>query len=100
MEAQAAQQVYNEIEAHIKKQGGAFSGWYVGIASDWEDRLFNEHQVPRKDYWRTAWRCYTNQDARDVEETLLKLGCDGGKGGGDETTVYVYAYLKGTMTNP
>jgi len=28
------------------------------------------------------------------------LGCDGGVGGGDETTVYVYTYLKGAMTNP
>ena len=50
MEAQDVQQVYDEIVAHIKKQGGAYSKWYCGIASDWEDCLFNEHQVPRKDH--------------------------------------------------
>jgi hypothetical protein len=100
MEVQTAQQVYNEIEAHIKKQGGAYSDWYIGIASDWENRLFNEHQVPRKDYWFITRQCQNNQAARNVEEALLKLGCDGGGGGGDDKTVYVYAYLKGTMTNP
>jgi len=100
MEAQDAQQVYDKIVAHIKKQGGAYSTWYCGIASDWEDRLFNDHQVPREDHWWIALQCYNNTDARAVESALLKLGCDGSAGGGDQTTVYVYAYLKGTMTNP
>ena len=100
MEAQGAQQAYGEIVAHIVKQGGAYSTWYCGIASDWEDRLFNDHKVPRKDHWRVVCQCYNNEDARTVESALHKLGCDGGAGGGDETTVYVYAYLKGTMTSP
>jgi len=100
MEAISKEEAYNQIVAHIKKQGGAYSDWYCGIASDWEDRLFNEHKVPRKDHWRTTQQCHTNDDARAVENRLLGLGCDGGAGGGDSTTVYVYAYLKGTMTNP
>jgi hypothetical protein len=100
MEAQDTQQVYNEILAQIKKQGGKYSSWYCGIASDWEDRLFNDHQVPRKEYWWIVCQCYNNDDARTVERALIELGCDGALGGGDVTTVYVYAYLKGTMTNP
>ena len=101
MEAQEAQQVYDEIVAHIKKQGGAYSTWYCGITSDWQSRLFDEHKVPQeKDYWYIARQCYNNNAARNVEDALLKLGCDGGAGGGDQTSVYVYAYLKGTMTNP
>ena len=104
MKPQDKEGVYGEIVAHIKKQieqdAGAYSNWYCGIASDWEDRLFNEHKVPRKDHWRTIRQCYNNEDARTVESKLLKLGCDGGAGGGDETTVYVYAYLKGSMTEP
>ncbi|MBA7662385.1 hypothetical protein ES703_70414 [subsurface metagenome] len=86
MEPQGKQKVYDEIVAHI--------------ASDWEDRLFNDHKVPRKDYWRIVCQCYNNEDARTVEGALHELGCDGGAGGGDETTVYVYTYLKGTVTNP
>ena len=100
MEPKGTQQVYDEIIAHIHKQGGAYSRWYCGIASDWNDRLFNDHQVPQKDYWYIVRQCYNDNDARSVEKALLDLGCDGGSGGGDYTTVYVYAYFKGTMTNP
>ncbi len=100
MEAISKEEAYNLIVAHIKKQGGAYSGWYCGIASDWEERLFNEHKVPRKDHSRTTQKCFTSDNARAVENASLRLGCDGGVGGGDRTTVYVYAYLKGTMTNP
>ena len=100
MEPQTAEDVYNEIVAHIDKQGDAYSSWYCGIASDWEDRLLNEHKVPRGKYWRIARQCYNSEAARDVEKALLMLGCDGAPGGGDENSVYVYAYLKGTMTNP
>ena len=42
----------------------------------------------------------SNTDARNVEDKLHELGCDGGPGGGDASTVWVYAYLKGTMTIP
>ena len=100
MTAQPAQTVYDEIVAHIAKQGGPYSSWYCGIASDWEYRLFNDHQVPKKDHWYIARQCYTDTDARNVEQALLKLGCAGGAGGGDESTVYAYAYLKTSVTNP
>ena len=100
MEAETAQQVYDKIVAHIKKQDGAYSSWYAGIASDWEDRLFSDHQVPRENHWWAAFKCISNKAARDAEDALHELGCDGAPGGGDESTVYVYAYLKGTMTDP
>lgn len=101
MTPQAAQTVYDEIVAHMNEQGSTYFSWYAGIASDWGDRLFGDHQVPRKDdYWYIARQCFNDTDARDVEQALLNLGCDGGGGGGDHTTVYVYAYLKGSQTNP
>lgn len=100
MQAQSAQQVYDEIVAHINKQGGAYSTWYCGIASDWADRLFNDHQVPRKDHWWVARQCHDDDASRAVETRLHKQGCDGAPSGGDKTTVFVYAYLEGTMTNP
>ena len=100
MEPQQAQKVYDEILGHIQKQGGTYSAWYCGIASDWDARLFGDHSVPRKDHWYVARQCYSNEDARNVEDALLKLGCDGGPGGGDQSTIHVYAYLKAAMTNP
>jgi len=100
MTPQSAQSAYNEIVEHIKDQGGSCSVWYAGIASDWQDRLFNGHQVPRQGHWYIVRQCYNNADARNAEDALLKLGCDGGVGGGDQSTIYVYAYLKGIQTNP
>jgi len=100
MQSQTAKEVYEEIVALMNKQGGGYSNWYCGITSDWEDRLFNEHQVSRQNSWWVALQCYDNESARNVEKALLEQGCDGGVGGGDETTVYVYAYLKSAVTNP
>ena len=100
MVARDEQQAYGEIVTHICKQTGAYSDWYCGIASDPEDRLFHEHKVPRKDYWWVFRQCHNNNDARAVETKLIELGCDGAPGGGDESTVYVYAYLKSANTNP
>ena len=99
MKPQRMKDVYDEIVAHIQKKGDAYSSWYCGIASDWKGRLFKEHKVP-EDHWWIARQCYDNVAARDVEKVLRKLGCDGAKVKGDDTAVYVYAYLKGTITHP
>jgi hypothetical protein len=40
MQTQTAQEVYSEIVANIDKQGGTYSSWYCGIASDWEDKRY------------------------------------------------------------
>jgi len=100
MQPQTVQKVYDEIAAYIKERSGASSSWYCGITSSWVSRLFEDHQVPKEGHSYIARQCYTGDNARAVETELLKLGCDGATGGGDETSVYVYAYLKGTMTNP
>ena len=100
MEAQSIQQIYDEIVAFITEHKQKYSELYCGIASDWKSRLFDEHQVPPKSHFRIIRQCYNNNDARIIEKELLKLGCDGAPGGGDQTTVYVYVYRKGTMTNP
>ncbi len=100
METLTAQEAYNQIVEHIKKQRGPAPGWYAGITADWEARLFEDHQVPRQDQWYIARQCQSNASARSVEDALLRYGCDGGSGGGDEDAVFVYAYLKGTMTKP
>ncbi|MBT8399773.1 MAG: hypothetical protein KJO98_04795 [Rhodothermia bacterium] len=99
--AKDAQTVYNEIVAHIDKQGGPASAWYCGITEDPERRVFDEHGVPRQKHWRIWRECYSDTDARAVENTLIEYGCDGGGGGGDQDTIFVYAYLKKRgITNP
>jgi hypothetical protein len=100
MQAKPADTVHSEIVGHIQKQGGPASSWYAGIASDWSDRLFNGHNVSRTDHWYIARQCFNADDARRVEAALINFGCDGGGGGGDRSTVYVYAYLKSAVTTP
>ena len=95
-----ARDVYEEMLAHINKLGGSYPDWYCGIAPNWVNRLLIEHKVPKEGHPYIARQCYTGDDARAVENALVELGCDGAPGKGDKTSVYVYAYLKGTMTNP
>ncbi|MEW6738555.1 MAG: hypothetical protein ACOYU2_07405 [Nitrospirota bacterium] len=93
-------QVIQEMDDHIKNNGGGYSSWYAGIASDPRKRLFNDHSVQEKgDAW--IYRdCGSDIAARQVEEHFLKKGCDGDTGGGDATTKYAYAYKRNSHTNP
>jgi hypothetical protein len=100
MEAKDAQTIVNEIYTHMQKQGGQLSGWYVGITSDIEQRLFAGHRVPRKNHWYAYRKAINADEARAAEKAFLDAGCDGGTGGGEEDATYVYAYLKGTETVP
>jgi len=56
--------------------------------------------VPEKDHWFIHRPCASNEAARNVEKALLDLGCDGGTGGGGDDAIYVYAYLKTSVTEP
>jgi len=97
--ANSKETVKQEIKEHIKSRGGAYSDWYVGIAADASQRLFNDHNVDRKkDYWIYR-ECGSSAAAREVEEYFTNtLGTDGGPGGGDQSTRSVYAYKKGSNT--
>ena len=93
MNVQSSQDAYNDIINYMNSHGYAANYWYVGIASDWEQRLFSDHNVDRnKGVW-IARQCAGDVYSRAVEQSLLKLGCSGGQGGGENTTVFVYAYL-------
>lgn len=86
-----------EIGAHIDKQGGIFSNWYAGITNDWKNRL-NQHKVSDNDITTITCQCTSPQDARAVEQALIKKGCMGGTTGGSNDSVYVYAYKIGPKT--
>lgn len=88
-----AQQIYDSLLEYMNGYINPKSSWYAGIASSPRDRLFSDHNVDEK---HGQWRydtCESSDDARAVEEALLKLGCKGGGGGGDHTTKACYAYL-------
>jgi hypothetical protein len=93
-------QIIQEFNNYIRNNGGSYSRWYVGIASDPRDRIFNDHNVNKDN---DAWifrDCGAETAARKVEKYFLDRGCAGGTGGGDSSTTYAYAYKKNTHTRP
>jgi len=94
MKPESSESAYQQIVSHIENNGNQPSEWYAGVTANWENRLFNDHTVPKTGHGRIARQCFTSKDARAAEEALLQLGCDGAPGGGDETAVFVYAYRK------
>lgn len=93
------QQTAVAIDEHIKNRHPRYADWYIGIASVPEQRLFIDHNVDKdNDYW--IYRNAGDQTAaRNVELFFIEqLGTDGGPGGGDHTTKFVYAYKKTPST--
>ncbi len=86
--------IINEITDHLVKGcgGGYFSDYYVGITKDVQQRLFGEHNVPRKGYCYIFRKTYSEDVARQIERYFLDKGMKGGGGGGDGQSVFVYVY--------
>ena len=95
------QEIINDLDAHIKDGGGGYPAWYVGIASDARDRLFNDHKVKEKgDSWVFRQTSFSGV-AREIEDYFVNmLGTDGGAGKGVVFTDMVYAYKKASHTDP
>lgn len=86
-------QIARAIDDYIRNQDSDYSHWYVGIASDPKDRLFNGHKVnEQKGQW--VFSESTSEDAaRTVERYFINVkGTQGDSGGGDASTRFIYAY--------
>ena len=69
------------------------AGWYAGIADDPKRRLFSEHDISEYADTYIAIPTTSVDVARQAERALLQTGMDGGPGGGDAATTWVYAFL-------
>ena len=83
-----------------KNEQPALKNWYVGIASNAEDRLFSDHKVTEDGGIWAHSPADSSSIARAVEADLLADGLDGGAGGGDYSTTTVYVYVKTSSTDP
>jgi len=98
--AKTAKQAYNEIKTYMYSYSRLYAFWYVGITATPETRLFNDHRISKRfDKW-VCVECTNSESARNTEEALLRLGCDGGSSGGNKTSNYVYAYFKTPSSKP
>lgn len=86
------QEIINVIADHVSKRGGNYSEWYVGIATDPGERLFDDHSVDEKNGHWIHHPCVSSDDAREIEDYFIAKGMKGGPGGGDSGTKAVYAY--------
>lgn len=99
--AKTKHQIIADIKAYIGKDSGAYGNWYVGITKDPHSRLFDEHGVKEKGDWWIYREAYSSESARQVEDHFVnKCGADGGVGGGDDDSTFVYAYKKASHTDP
>ena len=89
-------EIVNDIKNHADNEGSGYRNWYCGITNDPDQRIFNDHNVPKgtNKAWWIKRNAGNEQNARDTEDYLVQLGFDGGGKGGDYTTIHVYAYKK------
>jgi len=99
--AKSEEEIKSDIKQWIRKHGGAYAAWYVGVSKDARRRLFDEHGVHEKDDWWIYRQAASSAIARDIESYFVnELGTDGGAGGGEQDADYAYAYKKSAHTNP
>ncbi len=86
------EQIKQEIQKYIAESGYPYKDWYVGITDDHKERVLNEHNVKEQYIYG---ECSTSEIARKIEIYFIEiLGTDGGSGGGDESSIFIYAYHK------
>lgn len=97
--ANTEKQVATNILNYMNKVGGIPNSWYVGITNNPEETLFNRHNIS-KTYGTWIYdECFNSESARNIESYFIgTIKTDGGSGGGDENSVFVYAYKKTNQT--
>jgi hypothetical protein len=83
--------IEQEIDSLIQKGGGGYGQWYVGLAINVRERLFDGHQVNEKSGMWTYKDAGSEMAARDIEAIFLKKGCKGGNLKRDSSR-HIYAY--------
>jgi hypothetical protein len=93
--------IVGRIRGHIKKRGGAYSAWVVGISKEPRGSLFTKHGVRKVgDFW-ILMHAETHKIARSVRLFLTsKLSLTRGSGPEDPAADFVYAYKKSANTKP
>ncbi|MBL4653916.1 MAG: hypothetical protein JKY53_13795 [Flavobacteriales bacterium] len=92
--------IIQEIEAHLVDGcgGGNYSDYYIGITKSIQNRLFGDHKVPKKGHCRIHREASNDTDARAVEKHFFDKGMQGAGGGGDEESIFIYAYKVSSLT--
>lgn len=98
----SVQQIKYEILAYIKEFGGNFHEWYIGIAADPKQQMFEHHGVNQTDDIWLYKQALTFTACKTVQQYFLQTQSIDGEPviTGDEDTDCVYLYKKSTRTKP
>jgi hypothetical protein len=88
------------MKAFIDRSARPMTDWLAGTAVNARERLLEHHKVNEDHDWWIYEEIDNAQGARNVEQFLVKIGCEGGHGDGDPEGTGVYAYAKEEHTNP
>ena len=83
---------------YINTNGGLLHEWYVGITGNVEQRLFSDHAVDKQFGQWVHCTLSSSTDARNLEAHMLRQGCKGDVGGGDDNANIMYCYKITTKT--
>jgi len=94
-------QIVARVKSHIRRRGGKYNAWFVGVSPDARARLFTKHSVRKKgDCWILV-HAESAQVAQKVKRYLVKkLGLAGASEVADMAADFVYAYKKSANTQP
>ena len=93
-----ASEMVREILVFVDAHGLPRESWYAGVSSTPWARLHDGHGLRINDP-RNIWDAGSETVARQVERELLRLGFDGGTGGGNDIgPKFVYVFLQRSHT--
>ncbi len=89
-------EIISDITDHIRKLGGDFSSWCVGIARDWHCPVLEAHQAEERNdglIYREAYTAASARSVRDYFVTQLGTVPDNPDSTQDGKLVYAYKRL-------
>lgn len=97
----SGKQIVSRIRGHIKRRGGAYKTWVVGIDKEPRTQLFTKLGVRRAgDFW-ILLHAESGAVARKVCSYLVnRIGLRGESPQNDPSADFVYAYLKTESPSP
>ena len=91
--------VTKRIESYMSKFEGDYSDWFIGIAKNLEDELFEFHKVDEKGVW-ISFGADTEEVAKKVQKYFLDKKVGGRLIESESDARIVYAYKKNAKTTP
>ena len=91
-------QIVQEISEYMSKN--PIPSCYVGITSNLEKRLFDDHKVSEDGNHWISCDAKNNPEAHAIKKYFLEKGMDGEAGAVDYNSTIVYCYKKTMFTNP